>query len=155
MMTRIGRERGWGPMTRHAFEALRSPGGALLVGSPEEVVEKLLAQHALFGHQRFLAQTSVGSLPHLQAMRSIELFGTVVAPAVREEVRRRTTPAVPSTGAEAGAPAGRPATMRMPAGVEPPSDADRLEELRTSARGWHGVQLAVLASSGSAGADRG
>jgi probable LLM family oxidoreductase len=99
MMTRIGRERGWGPMTRHAFEALRSPGGALLVGSPDEVVEKLLAQHALFGHQRFLAQTSVGSLPHLQAMRSIELFGTVVAPAVREEVRRRTTPAVPSTGA--------------------------------------------------------
>ena len=93
MMTRIGRERGWGPMTRQAFEALRSPGGALLVGSPEEVVEKLLAQHELFGHQRFVAQTAVGSLPHAQAMRSIELYGTEVAPVVREEVRRRTTPA--------------------------------------------------------------
>jgi probable LLM family oxidoreductase len=83
VMTRIGRERGWPPTTRPQFDALRSPRGALLVGSPQEVIDKILFQHELFGHQRFLAQTSMGSLPHARAMRSIELLGTVVAPAVR------------------------------------------------------------------------
>jgi probable LLM family oxidoreductase len=90
MMTRIGRERGWQPMTREAFEAMRSPRGSLLVGSPQEVVEKILFQHGVFGHTRFLAQLSVGTMPHEQTMRAIELLGTEVAPAVREEVVRRT-----------------------------------------------------------------
>jgi probable LLM family oxidoreductase len=85
VMTKIGRERGWPPTTREQFEALRSPRGALLVGSPEQVVDKILAQHRIFGHQRFLAQMSVGTMPHSQVMRSIELFGTKVAPAVRRE----------------------------------------------------------------------
>jgi probable LLM family oxidoreductase len=89
MMNRIGRERGWSPMTRAQFDQLRSLRGALVVGSPQEVVEKILFQHELFGHQRFLAQISVGHLPHAQAMRAIELFGTEVAPAVRAEVARR------------------------------------------------------------------
>jgi probable LLM family oxidoreductase len=89
MMNRIGRERGWSPMTRAQFDQLRSLRGALVVGSPHEVVEKILFQHELFGHQRFLAQISVGHLPHAQAMRAIELFGTEVAPAVRAEVARR------------------------------------------------------------------
>jgi probable LLM family oxidoreductase len=84
MMNRIGRERGWSGMTREQFEALCSPRGALLVGSPEEVVEKILFEHALFGHQRFLAQISVGPMPHAKVMRAIELFGTKVAPAVRK-----------------------------------------------------------------------
>ena len=61
MMNRIGRERGWSPMTREQFEFLRSPRGALVVGSPQEVIEKILFQHELFGHQRFLAQISVGT----------------------------------------------------------------------------------------------
>jgi probable LLM family oxidoreductase len=83
MMNRIGRERGWSGITRQDFDALRTPRGALVVGSPQEVVEKILFQHEIFGHQRFLAQMSVGSLPHEQVMRSIELLGTEVVPAVR------------------------------------------------------------------------
>jgi probable LLM family oxidoreductase len=86
MMNRIGAERGWSPMVRPQFDALRSPRGALLVGSPEQVAEKILAQHAIFGHERFLAQMSVGPMPHEQVMRSIELFATEVAPRVRAQV---------------------------------------------------------------------
>ena len=89
MMNRIGRERGWGPMGRRQFEAGRSPRGALLVGSPEEVVEKILYGHGLFGNERFMAQISVGALPHEKVMRAIELFGTEVAPAVRKELSPR------------------------------------------------------------------
>jgi probable LLM family oxidoreductase len=82
-MGRIGRERGWPPPTRRQFDAERSPRGALLVGSPREVTDKILFEHELFGHQRFLMQMSVGTMPHAQIMRSIELFGTRVAPEVR------------------------------------------------------------------------
>jgi len=89
-MTKIGRERGWPPMTRPAYEALRGPGGALLVGAPEEVAEKVLEQHRLFGLDRFLLHVSVGTLPHAQVLRAIELFGTEVAPLVRAEVARRS-----------------------------------------------------------------
>jgi alkanesulfonate monooxygenase SsuD/methylene tetrahydromethanopterin reductase-like flavin-dependent oxidoreductase (luciferase family) len=89
MMNRIGRERGWSGITRQDFDALRTPRGALVVGSPQEVVEKILFQHEIFGHQRFLAQMSVGSLPHDQVMRSIELLGTEVVPAVRAALARR------------------------------------------------------------------
>jgi probable LLM family oxidoreductase len=90
MMNRIGRERGWSAMTREQFEAGRSPRGALVVGSPEEVAEKILFEHELFGHQRFLAQMSVGTMPHEKVMRAIELFGIEVAPAVRKELARRS-----------------------------------------------------------------
>jgi probable LLM family oxidoreductase len=83
MMNRIGRERGWAPVNRGQFEAGRSPRGALLVGSPEEVAEKILFEHELFGNQRFMAQISIGTMPHDKVMRAIELFGTEVAPAVR------------------------------------------------------------------------
>ncbi len=89
MMNRIGRERGWPPSGRPEYEALRSPLGALAVGSPEEVAEKLLFEHELFGHDRYIAQMSVGAVAHRDVMRSIELFGTEVAPVVREEVARR------------------------------------------------------------------
>jgi probable LLM family oxidoreductase len=91
MMNRIGRERGWAPMERQSFDALRTLRGALVVGSPEQVVEKMLYQHELFGHQRFMAQMSVGTMPHAQVMRSIELLGTEVVPAVRAELSRRET----------------------------------------------------------------
>jgi len=90
MMTRIGRERGWPAMTRAQFDALREPRGALVVGSPQEVTEKILLQQEIFGHQRFLAQLSVGDLAHRDVLRAIELLGAEVAPAVREEVARRT-----------------------------------------------------------------
>lgn len=85
-MDRIGRERGWPPMTRDQFDASRTLRGANFVGSPEEVVEKILFQHRIFGHQRCLLQFSVGTLPHEKILRSIELFGTVVAPEVRRRV---------------------------------------------------------------------
>ena len=89
-MNRIGLERGWSGMSRPQFDALRSPRGALAVGTPEEVTEKILFQHDLFGHGRFLAQFSVGTLPHKSVMHAIKLLGTKVAPVVREEIARRT-----------------------------------------------------------------
>jgi alkanesulfonate monooxygenase SsuD/methylene tetrahydromethanopterin reductase-like flavin-dependent oxidoreductase (luciferase family) len=88
-MGRIGRERGWPPMTRDQYLALRSPRGALAVGSPEEVAQKILFEHELFGHQRYLAQMSAGEVEHGAVMRSIERFGTEVAPLVRSELARR------------------------------------------------------------------
>jgi alkanesulfonate monooxygenase SsuD/methylene tetrahydromethanopterin reductase-like flavin-dependent oxidoreductase (luciferase family) len=93
MMNRIGRERGWSVMRREQFEAGRSMRGALLVGSPEEVAEKILFEHELFGHQRFMAQISVDAMPHDKVMRAIELFGTEVAPAVRKELSRQSASA--------------------------------------------------------------
>ncbi len=92
MMDRIGRERGWPPMSREQFEASRALRGANFVGSPQEVVEKILFQHEIFHHDRFLIQFTVGSLPHDVVMRSIELFGAEVAPVVRRELRARTDP---------------------------------------------------------------
>jgi alkanesulfonate monooxygenase SsuD/methylene tetrahydromethanopterin reductase-like flavin-dependent oxidoreductase (luciferase family) len=89
VMSRIGRERGWPPLTRDQFEAGRRPGGHLLVGSPQEVTEKILEQYEIFHHDRFLAQLSVGPMPHAELMRAIELLGTEVAPAVRAEVATR------------------------------------------------------------------
>jgi probable LLM family oxidoreductase len=89
MMNRIGRERGWPPSGRPEYEALRSPRGALAAGDPGQVAEKLLFEHELFGHDRYMAQISVGAVPHADVMRAIELFGTRVAPIVREELARR------------------------------------------------------------------
>lgn len=86
-MTRIGRERGWPPTTREQVEAGRARRGALFVGSPQEVIDKILFQHSLFGHTRFMAQVGVGTLPHDQVMHAIELLGNVVAPAVRQALR--------------------------------------------------------------------
>jgi probable LLM family oxidoreductase len=88
VMTRIGRERGWPPLTRQQFEAGRTLRGALAVGSPQQVIDKMLFQHEIFGHQRFLAQVS-GVVPHTRMMRHIELLGTEVAPVVRREVEAR------------------------------------------------------------------
>jgi probable LLM family oxidoreductase len=85
-MDRIGRERGWPPMSREQYEASRSLRGANLIGSPQEVIEKILFQHEIFGNDRFLLQLTVGPMPHAKVMRAIELFGTEVAPVVRREV---------------------------------------------------------------------
>lgn len=85
-MNRIGRERGWPPTTRAHFDHEARLEGALVLGSPDEWVEKILYQHRLFGHDRFLAQLTVGPLPHADVLRAIELFGTEVAPAVRREL---------------------------------------------------------------------
>ncbi len=85
VMSRIGRERGWPPLTRSRFEAERSPRGALLIGNPQEAIDKILWEYELFHHDRFLIQLSVGTLPHHKVMRAIELLGTEVAPVVKRE----------------------------------------------------------------------
>ena len=90
MMNRIGRERGWPPMSRAQFDAGCAPEGHLFVGTPEQVAAKILAQHELFGHDRFLGHISVGVLAHERAMRATELFATEVAPRVREALAGST-----------------------------------------------------------------
>jgi probable LLM family oxidoreductase len=94
-MNRIGRERGWPPMSRADYDAAASLRGANFVGTPDQVVEKALFQHEVFGHDRFMLQFTIGGIPHEGILRSIELFGREVAPALREELgrRRAATPA--------------------------------------------------------------
>ena len=82
MMTRLGRERGWGPMTREQFDWLRSPEGSLALGDPETVAAKILHFTEVLGVNRFELHVSVGTLPHEQVLRSIEMLGTKVAPIV-------------------------------------------------------------------------
>ena len=89
MMNRIGRERGWAPVTRDQFDDMRSQKGSLVVGSPDQVIEKILFEHSLFGNTRFLAQMSLGNMPHEKILRAIELFGTKVAPVVRKELNQK------------------------------------------------------------------
>ena len=89
MMNKIGRERGWSGFSRAQFEASRTLHGANFIGNPDEVVQKILYQHELFHHQRFLLQLSVGTMPHTKVMRAIELLGTEVAPVVRKELNAR------------------------------------------------------------------
>ena len=86
LMNRIGKERGWQPLTRRHFDQLRAPEGPLLVGSVEEVTEKIVFLHDLFRNTRYMAQTISGEISHAQLMHSIRLFGAEVAPAVRERV---------------------------------------------------------------------
>jgi len=86
-MNRVGRERGWPPLTRADYDAAATLRGANFVGTPEQVVEKILFQHELFRHDRFLVQLTVGGIPHEGVLRSIELLGREVAPAVRAALR--------------------------------------------------------------------
>ena len=88
VMTRIGKERGWPPTSRMQYEAQRSLRGALLVGSPQEMIDKIMFQYGIFRHSRFLVQFSVGPIAHDKLLRSIELFGTEVAPVIRRETGR-------------------------------------------------------------------
>ena len=83
-MSRLGRERGWGPMSRTQFDSMRSPAGSLVLGDATAVAEKILRLRDVLGIQRFMLHISVGTLPHEQVMRSIELFGTEVAPLIRQ-----------------------------------------------------------------------
>ncbi|MET0605062.1 MAG: LLM class flavin-dependent oxidoreductase [Beijerinckiaceae bacterium] len=94
VMGRIGRERGWPPPNRAQVEASTDLRGHLLVGSPQQVVEKILFQHDIFGGlDRFLIQMSLGAMPHDKVMRSIELMGAKVAP----EVRKATGASTPAS----------------------------------------------------------
>lgn len=85
--TEIGKERGWPPATRRQFDALRGPTGALLIGDAETVSEKILyVNEVLGGISRLTFQMGVATLPHQKMLRSIEILGTNVAPAVRKEL---------------------------------------------------------------------
>ena len=86
VMNRIGRERGWGPTSRAHFEASAAPSGNLFVGEPRKVVDKILANHEIFGFDRFLLQMAIGVIPHDRMLKAIELYGTRVAPEVRKAV---------------------------------------------------------------------
>jgi probable LLM family oxidoreductase len=86
VMNRIGAERGWPPQSRADYDRSRGLRHHLFAGSPQEVIDKILFQHEIFRHDRFLLQNT-GVIPHPQMLRSIELFGTRVAPAVRRALR--------------------------------------------------------------------
>ncbi len=83
----VAKERGWPPVTRAGFDAQRGPHGALLIGSPDEIVEKIIRHsEALGGIARITFQMNASSLPHAKLMQAIETIGTRVAPAVRHEM---------------------------------------------------------------------
>ncbi|MGO4877208.1 Atu2307/SP_0267 family LLM class monooxygenase [Pedobacter psychrotolerans] len=86
-MNRIGKSRGWAPFQRNQFEAGRSPEGALIIGDVNESVDKILAMEATFGLTRFSAHMDVGGPSHAAMMKSIELFGNQIAPAVRKALQ--------------------------------------------------------------------
>lgn len=83
VMDRIGRERGWPPTSRAQFDDARGPRGALVVGSPAEVADKILALREVLGFDRILIQMGIGVQDHRALRRAIELLGTEVAPALR------------------------------------------------------------------------
>ena len=86
IMAKIGRERGWPPMTRTQFDATTGPDGALFVGSPETVAAKIADLVTAFGLARFDMKYSHGTLPHPLMTRCVELYGTKVMPLVREKL---------------------------------------------------------------------
>jgi alkanesulfonate monooxygenase SsuD/methylene tetrahydromethanopterin reductase-like flavin-dependent oxidoreductase (luciferase family) len=95
----VAKERGWGPLSRPSFDAQRGPDGVMLVGDPEEVAEKILRHsEALGGIERMTFQMNASSLPHATLMKSIELIGSKVAPAVRKELGEES----PSRGIRRG-----------------------------------------------------
>ncbi|MGN6531582.1 MAG: LLM class flavin-dependent oxidoreductase [Ginsengibacter sp.] len=89
MMNRVGRDRGWPPLSRQQFDNSRLPQNALMVGSVQQVIDKILYEHELFGNTRFMAQASIGNVPHKLTMKSIELFGTKVAPVIKKETAKK------------------------------------------------------------------
>ncbi len=86
VMNRIGRERGWPPQGRAHFEAACGPTGNLIVGDPEHVAARVIELHRIFGNQRILIQMAIGTVPHDEQLKSIELLGTKVLPIVKAAI---------------------------------------------------------------------
>jgi probable LLM family oxidoreductase len=103
MQARIGRERGWAPMTRAQFDRAAGPDGAVFVGSPETVAAKVAKVARELGLSRFDLKYSTGTLPHPELMSAIERFGTEVAPLVRAELAGVAPALGPSPAAAAAA----------------------------------------------------
>lgn len=87
-MNRIGRQRGWQPYQQQQFEYGRGKSGALLIGDASEAIDKILELHELFGLTRFSAHMDVGGPSHASLLKSIEIFGTKIAPKVREALKK-------------------------------------------------------------------
>lgn len=87
-MNVLGKERGWGQYTRDSFDYARSLEGALYVGDVQTVAEKIIFLRKKVGITRFMLHCPVGSMPHADVMKAIELLGREVAPIVREEISR-------------------------------------------------------------------
>lgn len=87
-MNRIGRTRGWQPFTRSQFDYGRGQNGHLIIGDASEAIDKILEMHELFGLTRFSAHMDVGGPSHTLLMKSIEIFGTKIAPKVREALKK-------------------------------------------------------------------
>ncbi|WP_409965998.1 Alkanal monooxygenase alpha chain [Mycovorax composti] len=87
-MDRIGRSRGWPPYQRVQYDRGRGKGGHLIIGDADEAVDKILELQELFGLTRFSAHMDVGAPSHDRIMKSIEIFGTKIAPKVREALRK-------------------------------------------------------------------
>lgn len=83
-MSKIGKERGWSSYSREQYEAGRTKEGALFIGSPAEVIDKIAYMKELFGITRFVAHIDVGGAPHKDLMKTIELYGTKIAPELRK-----------------------------------------------------------------------
>jgi alkanesulfonate monooxygenase SsuD/methylene tetrahydromethanopterin reductase-like flavin-dependent oxidoreductase (luciferase family) len=85
MFSQIGKERGWPPTTRAQFDAVRGPGGALIVGDEKTAVEKILYYNQVLGGiDRLTIQMSPGTLPHPKALKAIEILGTRISPVVKK-----------------------------------------------------------------------
>ena len=91
VMNRIGRERGWGPSSRAQYDRSTGPNGTLFIGAPETVARKIIVHHEIFKNSRFLLQMAIGQMPHDQIMRGIELYGTRIAPIVRDALGSKQT----------------------------------------------------------------
>ncbi|WBL16505.1 LLM class flavin-dependent oxidoreductase [Sutcliffiella sp. NC1] len=87
-MNKLGKERGWGRYDRNAFDSARSLEGALYVGDPKTVAEKIIHLRKNVGVTRFMLHVPVGTMPHDDVMKAIELLGKEVAPIVREELAK-------------------------------------------------------------------
>jgi probable LLM family oxidoreductase len=87
-INKIGRERGWSGLPKQTYLNTTDREGAYFIGEPNAVIDKILLQHEWFGHTRFVAQMDVGAPSHKMIMKSIELYGTVVAPAVRKALMK-------------------------------------------------------------------
>jgi len=103
-MIRIGRERGWPPTTRAHFNAEAELHGALFVGSPQMVIDKIMHQWEIFRHDRFLIQLTVGPMPHERVLEAIELLGTEVAPVIRRETAAQGGSAKAGDGEDTSTP---------------------------------------------------
>lgn len=90
-MDRVGRQRGWPPYQKSQFDVGRSPGGHLIIGDAAEAVDKILRMQELFGLTRFSAHMDVGGPSHDSLMKSIEIFGTKIAPKVREALKQKNS----------------------------------------------------------------